>query len=323
MTKTNIKASVTTDDIQRMVDACFGANTRIGAITPLSGGLFNVVYLIALPDHNLETVLRIAPHQATQRLRYETSIMRTEIAVYELIRQQTSVPLPTIYQYNFKHDIIPHDYMFISKLQGIPLRDARTMLSATEIAALDRELGAYTAQIHAIKGTDFGYFASATRLSWRSNFLQMLTNLLEDGQKAGVPLPYAEIKAAFDHCAVVLDEITEPRLLHGDFWDANVFVQPNPWRIEGIIDCDRAIWGDPEAEFSMLYRAENTAFFEGYGRKLTDTPAAKCRRQMYLAYFMVIVNIESYARVQDITDRTGWARLELDRLVTELQNFNG
>ncbi|MGW2815569.1 phosphotransferase family protein [Streptomyces sp. NPDC001415] len=49
-----------------------------------------------------------------------------------------------------------------------------------------------------------------------------------------------------------LDEVTEPRLVHFDLWPGNIFAHPGddtrPVRITGLIDHERAFWGDPAAE---------------------------------------------------------------------------
>ncbi|MGI6874834.1 phosphotransferase family protein [Amycolatopsis sp. 3B14] len=79
---------------------------------------------------------------------------------------------------------------------------------------------------------------------------------------------------------VVLDEITEPRLLHGDLWTANVLLSPGAPEplIGGVLDHDRASWGDPAADWS-LYAASRPdpvrdAFWAGYGRP-ADTAQAR------------------------------------------------
>jgi len=44
-----------------------------------------------------------------------------------------------------------------------------------------------------------------------------------------------------------LRDVTEPRLLHWDLWDGNVLRKEG--RVSGIVDFERAIWGDPLMEF--------------------------------------------------------------------------
>ena len=77
-------------------------------------------------------------------------------------------------------------------------------------------------------------------------FIEAATDLEDAGLGADDVRQVAE--AAARHRAV-LDEITEPRLLHGDLWTVNVMIDPDAPEstITGVCDCDRASWGDPLA----------------------------------------------------------------------------
>jgi fructosamine-3-kinase len=216
--------------------------------------------------------------------------------------------------------------MFVSKLQGITLKDAQPSLQSATYQALAYELGGYTAQIHSIVGAEFGYFGSALQPMWKAAFVQMAANLLADCTAFGIglPRPADEIQALIEQCAPVLDDIRESRLLHGDLWDANVFVveREQGWVVEAIIDCDRALWGDPDAEYSLMFRDHQPRFFEGYGRRLSNTPDARRRRQLYLTYLYLIVTLETSVRHQE-ADRSGWADEQLRKALGELEQYTG
>lgn len=254
--------------------------------------------------------------------------MRTEVAVYDLLRQRTTIPLPEIYGYDFRRDVMPSDYMFIGKMHGVPLRSVIDALPADEAQPVLYDLGQCMAQIHAITGDDaFGYFGrqpSPVRQTWRTAFLGMVAAILADASACGIALarPYDEIFARFEAVAAALDEIREPHLVHGDLWDANVFVirRDGRWQIEGIIDCDRALWGDPDMEYSLSFRDGQDSFFAGYGRTLSEAPSARCRRQMYLAYLFLIVSVEVALRPQE-ADRSQWVERQLENALQELERF--
>ena len=78
--------------------------------------------------------------------------------------------------------------------------------------------------------------------------------------------------------------LKEPRLVHADLWPGNILISadtPKP-RFAAIIDADRAIWGDPDFEFSSIrWTYSEDSFWEGYGRKLPQSPAARIRRGIY------------------------------------------
>jgi fructosamine-3-kinase len=85
-----------------------------------------------------------------------------------------------------------------------------------------------------------------------------------------------------------LDEIEVPRLLHGDLWLFNILIrrdadQPS---IAGILDADRAWWGDPMADWTLFILAHaekaegHSYFWQAYGPP-EDTPGARFRKTVY------------------------------------------
>jgi len=55
----------------------------------------------------------------------------------------------------------------------------------------------------------------------------------------------------------LLDEIQTPHLLHGDLWTFNLLVERGVHApvITGVLDFDRAWWGDPSADWIMFLLA--------------------------------------------------------------------
>jgi fructosamine-3-kinase len=74
-------------------------------------------------------------------------------------------------------------------------------------------------------------------------------------------------------------------LLHMDIWHQNILVDENG-RVTGIVDWDRALWGDPEIEFAVLDYCgiSEPAFWEGYGQPRDESEAARIRQVFYLLY---------------------------------------
>ena len=76
-----------------------------------------------------------------------------------------------------------------------------------------------------------------------------------------------------------------PRLLHMDIWSQNILLD-EAGNVTGLVDFDRALWGDVEIEFAVLdYCSISTpAFWEGYGIERDMSTSAAIRRQFYLLY---------------------------------------
>jgi aminoglycoside phosphotransferase (APT) family kinase protein len=64
----------------------------------------------------------------------------------------------------------------------------------------------------------------------------------------------------------VFDRPVPASLLHMDVWAENILADERG-RLRGLIDWDRALWGDPEIEFAVLDYCgiSEPAFWEGYG----------------------------------------------------------
>ena len=77
------------------------------------------------------------------------------------------------------------------------------------------------------------------------------------------------MRSPVSHNLDVLDEVSEPALVHWDLWAGNVFVKDG--KITGITDFERALWGDPLMEhyFRMITEPKRPeAFLRGYGLSL-------------------------------------------------------
>ncbi|MFR2660485.1 MAG: phosphotransferase family protein [[Clostridium] leptum] len=85
-----------------------------------------------------------------------------------------------------------------------------------------------------------------------------------------------------------------PPFVHMDLWDGNILVQPSPegdgFQIAAIIDGDRALYGDPDYDFSTPWISRE-AFFRGAGREKPD-PAEPGEKAMI--YQMLIAASDAY-----------------------------
>ena len=156
---------------------------------------------------------------------------------------------------------------------------------------------------------------------WRAAFLAMLDDILADGvaMDVGLPQPYEVVRHHAHRCAAVLDEVTTPHLVHWDLWDGNIFADSATCKITGVIDFERALWGDPLMEVQYRTLETSPGFAEGYGRPMLDTPAERLRRVLYNVYLYLIMVIEAAYRQYETRELELWARQqlaqELERLV--------
>lgn len=271
------------------------------AIQELKDGWFNAAYAISLADGR-EVVLKIAPLPDADVLSYERNIMQTEVATMRLVQQNPAIPVPTIYFFDESLSICDSPYFFMQKIAGDNLEHVRATLEPVIQAKVDQQIGAIIHDINQFSGNYFGYQGNPELrgASWKATFIKLIDALLADGQRKHVELEYsyAEIRAAVLKHAAALDEVTTPYLVHWDAWNANFFVHDA--KVVGIIDFERALWGDPlmEAQFRPFSGESLSNVMQGYG-KIDFTPAEEQRNQLYSLYLALVMAIECYYRNYD------------------------
>jgi aminoglycoside phosphotransferase (APT) family kinase protein len=106
--------------------------------------------------------------------------------------------------------------------------------------------------------------------------------------------------------------------VHWDLWDANVFVDPSTLQVTGVIDFERAFWGDPLMEAQFRAKADDARFIEAYGTTVLGLPGARTRRRLYDMYLFLIVVIEATYRQYPTGELEQWGRAELSATLSAL-----
>jgi aminoglycoside phosphotransferase (APT) family kinase protein len=274
----------------------------------LTGGTFNAVYRVTLAD-GTRLVVKIPPGPDTPLLRYERDILTTEAMYYRRAGRLPGVSVPAV----IAVDDVAEDgggYLVMTECPGRPWPELSPAPDGAERDALRAELGGVVARLHTITGPAFGYPSGSVgplRKTWRAAFLDMVRAILTDAERFAValPRPAGSVWNWFGDRAAVLDAVTTPTLVHFDLWDGNILVSSGPGgrRIGGLIDAERAFWGDPLAEFVSLALfgdiESDTAFLDGYraaGGVVTFDAAARQRLLLYRTYLNLIMWVETAPR---------------------------
>lgn len=295
-------------------------NARLVATTELTEGFYNTAYRLDL-DSGLTCVLKVAPPRQVTILRYERNILAAEVSVMRLVRERTSMPVPAILADDASGSIIGPPYYLMDFVPGEALHKLRGSLTSEDQHRIDFRMGQYLKEMNSITGVDFGYCAPGSLRSrtWRSAFDGMLQGVLADGQDADVvlPLPYRELYSALSRHLWATEDVEVPCLVHWDLWDGNIFVDPGSREITGIIDFERALWGDPLMEVNFRTLDPASSFAAGYGGVETS-PSARVRRLLYNVYLYLIMVIECTYRQYPTQDQEHWSRIQLEHDLAEL-----
>jgi aminoglycoside phosphotransferase (APT) family kinase protein len=177
---------------------------------------------------------------------------------------------------DFTHQLIERDYLFQTWMPGGTWEELSDALTVEEHDSLWRQFGRLVRSISSVQGTSFGLVKGGPRFPrWSLAIIDWLERTLLDAQNASLDTELLRRLIALVRCNTpFLDEITRPRLLHGDLWWFNLLIhrQEDAPRIAALLDADRGSWGDPLADwtFFLLSRRaspqEQALFWEAYGR---------------------------------------------------------
>ncbi len=255
---------------------------------PCDTGKFNHTYFVDGTPESI--VLRIAPVDDPSRyLFYEYRMIRQEPELHEVLRRDTSVPVPRIILADFSQSMTDRDFLVLERIEGYPISD-HPDLTSTKLDDVLRAVGRCLREVHDVTANKYGYLRDGVMTpqdDWARAFTIMWNRLLDDVDACGgYDTDQATmLRGLLDKYLNVFDRDVPASLLHMDVWGQNILAD-NAGNLTGLIDWDRALWGDPEIEFAVLdyCGVSEPAFWEGYGRKRDATAEAKVRKVFYVLY---------------------------------------
>ncbi|MGH3925122.1 MAG: phosphotransferase family protein, partial [Pseudonocardiaceae bacterium] len=261
-------------------------------------GMYNNTYRVDIGE-NRPVILRVAPEPARQ-YRIERGLMRNEHASVPFLAPIAPM-IPRTLAADFTREIIGRDYLFQTMLDGVPAPEGIGQYPRPQWASFFRQMGQISCSVHAVRGERFGPVTGPWFDTWSEAVIAFFADLAADLDDAGLDsADVREVATAADKQHAVLNEVTEPRLLHGDLWTVNVMMEPGAAEptINGVFDNDRTSWGDPESDWSIFMAAkkpgtERDAFWESYGPR-PSTAGAVRRSLFYLAKHTGAIRLERH-----------------------------
>ncbi|MBN1807858.1 MAG: phosphotransferase [Planctomycetes bacterium] len=273
-----------------LIQALYSAHGRDAvSFERIPTGKFNESWLVSLST-GIRTVIRIAPPDDAGFLFYERRMMIQEPAVHDVVHRNTSIPVADILVCDHARSLVNRDFIIMSFLPGTPLSDA--LLSPAAVSRALHETGSHLASLHRnCRAGAYGYLGEHRPMppcgSWADAFRTMWSLLVEDIRSCGF-FDASEARtavSALDARLRLFDRDVPSSLLHMDIWGQNILVDPQG-HVTGIVDWDRALWGDVEIEFAVLdYCGVSTdSFWKGYGAERDLSDAARVRGVFYYLY---------------------------------------
>lgn len=283
---------VTADQILSMCQRAFGSSLQVVSARELGGGTFNTTFLVTLADQ--QAILRVAPPPTAEVAWHEQQLMRREQNIQPFFAAVAQL-MPRTLMADFTHQVIGRDYVFQTFMAGERWDDIAESFAGAEATQLWEQFGRIAKSIHSTVGTTFGGpYPMAEFKTWSQTILDRFERAIQAMAAVGLDLTDIEtVMTIVRDQTAMLDVFRQPRLLHGDLWLFNILIERNPAgpNIVGILDADRAWWGDPLADWTMFVLAKSAsretqpfheAFWRSYGQD-EELPGTEFRKVVYEA----------------------------------------
>lgn len=306
-------------ELQMLVVRAFNG-VRMKSYRELTEGLCNVAYRIELEDGRA-VVLKIAPGNTECQMSYEVNMMRAEVSAMRLAQDHTDILVPRVYYYDDTKALCSSEYFFMECLEGNSFSSIKETLSKEEMEAIEYEIGQTVRRIHNLQGEKFGLLGA--KESWQSEFFayfyQLMVGVLHDGLRKNVDIgaDYEEVRNLLLRDQLVFEEVRNPVLIHWDTWEGNWFIKDK--KLVGLIDWERAMWGEGLMEDRFRSHCKSESFLRGYGIE-SFTKAQKLRLAWYDIYLYIIMMIEGSYREYDNDGQYQWAKKLLLPIIDQVKN---
>jgi len=314
MTNAITKNVQSEESIFRICKRAFGEENIPVAIRELTDGFCNAAYDLRLRDEQ-SAILKIAPIPGVKMMSCEVDLMATEVEAMRLVAHSGVEGVPKVLYYDDSLEICNSAYFLMEKLEGDSYAGVREQMTADEVAKINFQTGLYLHRLHEVKGKSFGHFhkKALQRESWFEAFALMVDRILKDGMDAHIEIgvSYEEIRIMLAGHKPYFEEVEKASLLHWDSWDGNIFVKDG--EIVGLIDWERAMWGDPLMEDRFRFHTMNRDFLRGYGYcdghgKVDFSRREWIRCRWYDVYLYLIMMFEVFYRQYPTKDQYIWAK---------------
>lgn len=285
-------------------------------VVMVPGGTINTTFRVE-QGREAPLYLRIAP--GDQEIEAGPSWMtphglRREAEVIGMLAEVSAL-LPRTVHADWTRELIDRDWVLQTEVPGRPWSEVRDGLPPEQDEHLWRQLGTITRKIHSVAGgafgppeDGFGHDAWSDLVRWD------VTGFQVDAKRFGIDEdPFRRLTAMVNEEVYVLDQVTEPSLIHSDLDPRHIFVERSEagdLEISGIIDLEFARFADPYSESIFVMEALSggsdpgmAAFCETYGCDAPDR-SSSMRSVIYqlTALGWVVMDLHRRGRIDAIPD---------------------
>ncbi|WMT42229.1 phosphotransferase [Paenibacillus sp. D2_2] len=124
-----IRRTLAQTELEQAINTTFAGAKSIVHTEELTDGMYNTAYTLTLSD-GMKVVLKVAPDPSIKSMRYEKGMMRSEVEVLRLLRDQGGIPVPEVYYYT--GDQTNLEYFVMEYMSGEPYVKVKKSLPQEE-----------------------------------------------------------------------------------------------------------------------------------------------------------------------------------------------
>lgn len=255
------------ESIRRMALAAF-PDKQLKMVSELTEGMCNAAYFVQFTD-GTGSVLKIAVGDKSGLMTNEINMMKAEVEAMSIVKQNSAVKVAQVQYFDTSKTLCSGEYFFMEAMEGESFFTIKEHMSEEEQKAVHYEIGQAERAVTSIFGEKFGLLGDEEhQFEGLFDFVfYLINNVLSDAEKKEVVIGVEkeEILECLSKYRVVFDQVTEPVLVHWDMWEGNIFIKDG--HISGIIDWERALWGEAFMDDRFRRHTRTQEFLKGYGKE--------------------------------------------------------
>lgn len=264
-------------------------NCALGTVhrtTPAASGSRNETYFV-----NDAYVLRV------NILDPQFAKFRNEQRAYDLLIGG-ALPVPHIVALDESRQVIPYDYLVMTRLPGVNLAESWRSLDPARVSSHAHEAGRWLARLHGTTLTGFGplrCLADRPFRTWRDYFHDYVGRYMMQARERDLldDRLSAHLVAALQNARDLLDGVTVGVLVHSDYHYENILQDAG--MLSGLLDFEWALSGDPSFDFvtgpvrEVMIPGSEAHFVAGY----TSIRALDTAHPRRVALYRLFLHLET------------------------------
>ncbi len=271
--------------LRRILQQWAGSSAELDEVRSLGGGsIYNTLVLSA--RDGTTAVLKICSHRVNREVEREARQLDT--------LRKLGLPVPKVYGHHLATLDCPHSWLLIEHIDAMDLHEARDAISADEYRVVQEELADLCVQLHRSTAAQYhraGDPDSPSFKSWPKFFHHVYDTIWQDVREAGIlpARPRRQMERIHGKLDQLLAHDDRPRLVHGDFWSANVLVRRHHhghWHVAALLDPNlKYAHAESELAYLELFQTITPHFIKRYHRHHQISRDYQLyRRDLYHAY---------------------------------------